>query len=65
MNYDSYGMKPFTLEERLERIQAEILKFGDDYIPKTQTMAALYAELLRRQDVLRQEIKAKNEPAPA
>ena len=54
--FDSYGMRPATLEERLERIQGEIAKFGRDYVPKTRTMEALYGELLNRESILMEQI---------
>ena len=54
---DPYGMRPATLQEKLERIQEEIVRFGKDFVAKTMTEEILYNELLKREKVLTEEIE--------
>lgn len=54
---DSYGMRPATTQEKLERIQEEIARFGKDYVLKTRTEEALYNELLKREKALLEQIE--------
>jgi len=54
--FDSYGMRPATLQERLENIQWGLAQLGGKNTPKTATEQALYDELLRRQKCLSDEI---------
>ena len=53
---DPYGMRPATTQEKLERIQEEIARFGKDFVAKTRTEAALYDELMKREKVLTEEL---------
>ena len=57
---DPYGMRPATLQEKLERIQWELSKFKTDSTPKTRTEEALYNELLKREKALTEAIKNAN-----
>ena len=50
-------MRPATLQEKLERIQEEIVRFGKDFVAKTMTEEILYNELLKREKVLTEEIE--------
>ena len=60
---DPYGMRPATLQEKLERIQWELSKFKTDSTPKTKTEQALYDELLKRQAVLIDQIEKEGHEA--
>ena len=53
---DPYGMRPATTQEKLERIQEEIARFGKDFVAKTRTEEALYNELLKREKALTEAI---------
>ena len=57
---DSYGMRPATIQEKLERIQRELSKFKTDSTPKTMAEQALYDELLRLQAALIELIEKEN-----
>ena len=48
--------RPATLQEKLERIQEEIARFGKDFVAKTRTEEALYNELLKREKALTEAI---------
>ena len=49
--------RPATTQEKLERIQEEIARFGKDYVLKTRTEEALYDELLKRENALLEQIE--------
>ena len=48
--------RPATTQEKLERIQEEISRFGKDFVAKTRTEEALYNELLKREKALTEAI---------
>ena len=48
--------RPVTTQEKLERIQEEIARFGKDFVAKTMTEEILYNELLKREKALTEAI---------